>query len=72
MLARLKYSPIKFWLIDEALDNVQKDYSKILINELLENPEFTVIFVSHHIDDSQKLEFDKIIKLKENEYEKVS
>ncbi|MXR12197.1 ABC transporter ATP-binding protein [Mycoplasma flocculare] len=72
VFARLKYSPIKFWLIDEAFDNIQKDYSKILISQLLENPEFTVVFISHHISEWQKSNFNQIIELRGNSYEKNS
>ncbi|MDW2907654.1 ABC transporter ATP-binding protein [Mesomycoplasma ovipneumoniae] len=72
VFARLQYSPIKFWLIDEAFDNIQKDYSNILLGQLLKNPEFTIIFVSHHISDLQKLGFDEIINLEKNNHEKNS
>ncbi|WP_434337096.1 ATP-binding cassette domain-containing protein [Mesomycoplasma conjunctivae] len=64
VLARLKYSNIKFWVVDEALDNIQKDHAELTIDNLLGDPDLTILFVSHHISADLREKFDEVIAIR--------
>lgn len=50
------------YLLDESTANLDKETAIMLENILLNDPEATVIMVTHHLFDENKHKFDKIIQ----------
>ncbi|WP_211249663.1 ATP-binding cassette domain-containing protein [Mesomycoplasma dispar] len=63
VLARLLYHEMKIWIVDEALDNIQKDLSSLFLQKLIIKRNITLIYVSHHIEKENLDQFDKLISL---------
>lgn len=61
--ARALTASDKIILLDESTANLDKKTALILENTLLDNPNVTVILVTHHLYEETKGKFDEIIIL---------
>lgn len=55
--------PVLF--LDESISNIDKESRKLILKTILSNSKLTLIFISHHIDETEKKLFNKIIDLSE-------
>ena len=50
--------------LDEATSGLDKENADIVEGKLLENPDLTLVFISHHLSEERKKEFDRVYELK--------
>lgn len=62
-LARSVIETDKLVLLDESTANLDKKTALLLENSFLEDPDSTVIIVTHHLYEENKHKFDQIIYL---------
>ncbi|WP_391591636.1 ABC transporter ATP-binding protein / permease protein [[Mycoplasma] cavipharyngis] len=62
-LSRIFFHQKNFLLLDEALSNLDKKNANLILNNLLNDKNKTVIYVSHHLDEAQKKSFDQVLEL---------
>ncbi len=52
--------------LDEATSGLDKENADIVEGKLLENPDLTLVFISHHLSEERKKEFDRVYELKKS------
>ncbi len=62
-LARLWVNKKPIVILDECLGNLDKENSNLILNNIIEDKETTLIMISHHLTPKQTKLFDKVIKL---------
>ncbi|QJB71233.1 ATP-binding cassette domain-containing protein [Mycoplasma sp. 1654_15] len=63
ILARLKYDDFDIWCLDEALDNIEKEFSKQIWTNILQQDDKTILAISHHFEEEILNQFDEVIRL---------
>ncbi len=63
LIARALFQKKTFFLIDEGTSALDKENNRMIENLFLQNKTYTVIYVSHHIDQKQLVHFNKIIEI---------
>lgn len=62
-LARYLYKDYKYLIFDEALSNLDYKTANVIENSLLKNKDLTFINITHHLDETNKSKYNKVIKL---------
>lgn len=63
ILARLKYGNFDIWCLDEALDNIEKEFSNLIWSNILNQQDKTIIAISHHFNEQILEQFGEVIRL---------
>lgn len=63
ILARIFYADFDIICLDEALDNIEKDFTKQIWEYILNKKDKTIIAISHHFNSKQLEKFDKVITI---------
>lgn len=63
MIARAMLANKRIYLIDEATSNLDKEKMEKVESHLLSDPNITLIYISHHLSDTIKAQFDAIYTL---------
>ncbi|QJB71241.1 ATP-binding cassette domain-containing protein [Mycoplasma sp. 1654_15] len=63
-LARVFYQDFEIICLDEALDNIEKNFSNQIWDYILKTNNKTIIAISHHFDQNQLNKFDNVIQVK--------